>query len=102
MAKKKKKNRERPLPPGTILSWRDVWTMHQIQKMDPDAPMLLKLPRTLTFGEWSDGSPKIATHLGFAIDDLDHLKTELYQIDENGILDLEINDLGTPKRKLIN
>lgn len=99
---KRKKLKERPLPPGTVLTWNEVWTMLKIQKMNPNAPMLIKLPKPLTFGQFSDGSPMIATHVGFAIDDLDHLKTDFFAITEDGILDLDIANIDHPRREIPN
>ena len=89
-----KNPKKRVLLPGDILSWRDVWTMLKLQKMNEDNPMLLKLPIPIALGEFPDGRPMMATHLGFAIDDFDHLKIEYYQIDERGIIDLDSQNLG--------
>lgn len=105
VSKEKKKIAElaqRPLLPGTILSWEEVWAMHRLQKMNPDSPMLLKLPISIALGEWPDGQPKLATHVGFAIDDLDHLKIEFYQITPNGIIDLDVQNLDKHKRTILN
>jgi hypothetical protein len=99
---KRKKPKERSLPPGTILSWRDVWTMLKLQKMNEDTPMLLKLPLQIALGERADGSVIRATHIGFAIDDLDHLKIDFFQIDENGITDLDVMNLENRKRVIPN
>ena len=99
---KRKKSKERPLPPGTVLSWNEVWMMLKMQKMDPDGPMLIKLPKPLTFGQYADGSPRMATHVGFAIDDFDHLKTDLFAITENGILDLDITNIDHPRKEIPN
>lgn len=99
---KRKKPKVRPLTPGTVLSWNEVWTMLMMQKMDPDGPMLIKLPKPLTFGQYPDGSPKLATHVGFAIDDLDHLKTDLFAITEDGILDLDITNIDQPRKEIPN
>lgn len=99
---KRKKLKERPLPPGTVLSWNEVWMMLKMQKMDPDGPMLIKLPKPLTFGQYADGSPRMATHVGFAIDDFDHLKTDLFAITEDGILDLDITNIDHPRKEIPN
>ncbi len=99
---KRKKPKERPLPPGTVLSWNEVWMMLEMQKMDPDGPMLIKLPKPLTFGQYPDGSPRMATHVGFAIDDFDHLKTDLFAITEDGILDLDITNIDHPRKEIPN
>lgn len=99
---KRKKLKERPLPPGTVLSWNEVWMMLMMQKMDPDGPMLIKLPKPLTFGQYADGSPRMATHVGFAIDDFDHLKTDLFAITEDGILDLDITNIDQPRKEIPN
>lgn len=99
---KRRKPKARELLPGTVLSWNEVWMMLELQKMDPNGPMLIKLPKPLTFGQYADESPKIATHIGFAIDDFDHLKTDLFAITEDGILDLDITNMDDPRREIPN
>jgi hypothetical protein len=44
----------------------------------------------------------MATHVGFAIDDFDHLKTDLFAITEDGILDLDITNIDHPRKEIPN